>query len=114
MWEKLEKVLEKTELPYYRQGSLVDMDDVPKTFITFWNTATPFNAFYDNEPRATDWTWAIYFYTTDPSVLYSLPTDFLKLAKEEGFILQTKATDIASGMDGYFGRFLTIQYREKL
>lgn len=114
MWEKLEKVLDKTNYPYYRQGSITDTSKLPQTFITFWNSSTPFNSFYDEEPHSVDWTWAIYFYTTDPSIIYSLPNEFLKLAKEEGFILQQQANDIASGIEGYVGRFLIIKYKEKL
>lgn len=117
MWEKLEEVLnefeEETQTPYFRQGSLVNMDDLPKTFLTFWNTTTPESSFYDNDPHSAIWTWAIYIYTTEPSVLYSLPSRFLKLAKAKGFILQGKANDIASGIEGYVGRFLTIKYFEK-
>lgn len=117
MWEKLEKVLDKFEeenqTPYYRQGSLVDTDNIPKTFLTFWNTTTPEGSFYDDKANSASWTWTVYFYTTDPSLIYSLPSQFLELAKTEGFIPQGKANDIPSGIEGYVGRFLQLKYFEK-
>ena len=117
MWENLENVLNKFEeatgAPYFRQGSLVNVDPLPATFLTFWNTTTPESSFYDDEAHSAIWTWTIYFYTTDPSIIYTAPTQFLKLAKAEGFILQGKANDIPSGIEGYVGRYLTLKYFEK-
>lgn len=117
MWERLENVLnkyeEETQTPYFRQGSLVNTDDLPKTFITFWNTTTPESSFYDDEAHSAIWTWTIYFYTTDPSIIYSAPSRFLELARAEGFILQGRANDIPSGIEGYVGRYLTLKYFEK-
>lgn len=115
MWERLQEVLIKfetdTKTPFYRQGSLLDKT-LPDTFLTFWNTATPEGSFYDNDTYSAKWTWAIYLYSNDPSKLYTLPDEFIKLAKSEGFETQSKAIDIASGIEGYFGRFLTIYFYE--
>lgn len=117
MWEKLEKVLTKFEeqegLPYYRQGSLTEGEELPSSFITFWNSSTPESAFYDNDPHSAIWTWQIYIYTNDPSKLYTLADSFLELAREEGFVRQGKANDIASSIESYVGRFFTLKFIEK-
>lgn len=117
MWERLEEVLNdyeaETQTPYFRQGSLVNTDDLPKTFITFWNVSTPESSFYDDNAHSATWLWSIYFYTTDPSLIYSAPADFLKRARVEGFILQGKPCDIPSGIEGYVGRYMQLKYFEK-
>lgn len=116
MFEKLEVVLnkfeEETQTPYYRQGSLIDTDELPNQFLTFWNSETPQSSFYDNEPSRAIWTWEIYFYFKNPKLLYTLPNKFIEIARENNFILQEEARDIASGVQGYLGRYLTIKYSE--
>lgn len=116
MWERLQEVLNKFEtdlgIPYFRQGSLVGQTPLPTTFLTFWNASTPEGSFYDDKANSATWTWTIYFYTTDPLNLYTLPNKFLQYAKSEGFILQGKANDIPSGEEGYFGRYLTLKFFE--
>lgn len=114
MWEVLEKVLikfqEEEKVNYYRQGSRNEGESLEDSFLTFWNSSTPESSFYDNEATRAIWTWQIYIYTSDPSKLYILADKFLELAKEEGFILQGRANDIASGIEDYVGRFITIKY----
>lgn len=117
MWEKLEIVLnnfeEETKIPYYRQGSLIETDTLPESFVTFWNISTPESSFYDNNANSAVWSWSIYFYTKDPSKIYSMPIKILNLARAEGFILQGQANDISSGISGYLGRFFQLKYLEK-
>lgn len=117
MWQVLEKVLNKFEteqgVPYYRQGSLVEGEELPSSFLTFWNITTPEGAFYDNKPNEALWSWQIYIYTNDPSKLYSLADNLLEIAKAEGFVRQGRANDIASSIESYVGRTFSLKYIEK-
>lgn len=113
MWSKLEEVFELVGLEYTRQGSYSDDATLPQSFFTFWNADTPEQGFYDNKAHCAVWYWYVYFYTKDASLLYSKLDDFIRIAKEKGFIAQGKAKDIASGEPDYFGRYVQIKYVEK-
>jgi len=112
MWSKLEKVFEKIGLDYDRQGSYSDEDEYPSSFFTFWNYDTPEDGFYDNESNRAIWFWQIYYYTNDPSTLYSKMDEFIALAKQEGFIVEGRSKDIQSDRPDYPGRMTTIKYIE--
>lgn len=109
-WEALEQLLESTGYPYFRQGSLAEDEPYPETFWTFWNISTDEDRFYDDEPHATVWTWQIYLYTRDPSIMYSEMEDLVEAAREAGFIPVSRATDLASDLPEWVGRTIRIQY----
>lgn len=116
MWERLEEVLKAFEeeegCPYYRQGSLLETEELPPSFVCFWNTSSPEGQFYDNKPHEAVWTWVLYVYTNKATELYSLADKLGAMCRDKGFILQGRATDLASGIDGFFGRFFTIKILE--
>lgn len=113
MWSKLEEVFEKLELDYSRQGSYAEDAEYPNSFFTFWNFDTPEGGFFDNKANRAVWFWQVYYYTNDASTLYSEMQKFIRLAKDAGFIVEGKGTDIASDRPDYFGRMITIKYLEK-
>lgn len=112
MWSKLESVFKKIGLPYDRQGSYSDESEYPISFFTFWNFDTPEDGFYDNEAKKAIWYWQIYFYTRYPNSLYSKMDEFIRVAKEEGFIVEGRGYDIPSDRPDYPGRMITIKYIE--
>lgn len=113
MWCKLEEVFEKLGVPYYRQGSFSSEDDYEDTsFFTFWNPNTEEGAFYDDKSHKAIWHWNIFYYTCDPSTIYSKLEEFSKLAKETGFILDGRGHDIQSDRPDYPGRTITVIYIE--
>lgn len=112
MWSKLENVFLKLGLDYNRQGSYGDDEDYPKSFFTFWNFDTPEDGFFDNKANCAIWYWQVYYYTSDPATLYSKMDEFIKLAKEEGFIIEGRGYDIPSDRPDYPGRMITIKYIE--
>lgn len=114
MWSKLEEVFDKVGIPYYRQGSFSEDEELPETFFTFWNADTPNDGFYDNKESKNVWYWYIYLYTTDPDVLYSKFDDLIKVAKEKGFIANGKGKDIPSDTPTHFGRYLILKYIEPI
>lgn len=112
MWNKLEEVFEEIGYPYARQGSYQEGEEIPETTFTFWNSTTPEDGFYDNVANKAVWTWYIYLYTKDPSMIYSLMDRFMEIAKSKGFICDSRARDIVSDEPNYFGRYLVLKYIE--
>ena len=112
MWSRLEDVFEKVGLPYYRQGSFSSEGEYDPSFFTFWNPDTQNSAFYDNESNKSIWYWNIYYYTNDPATLYSKMDEFVKVAKEAGFIVDGRGRDIQSDRPDYPGRTISIIYIE--
>lgn len=112
MWIKLEEVFKKTGLEYSRQGSYGEDDEYPESFFTFWNFDTPEEGFYDDEANRSVWYWQVYYYTKDPATLYSKMDEFVRLAKEAGFVVEGRGHDIPSDRPDYPGRMITIKYME--
>ena len=112
MWSKLEEVFNEIDLPYSRQGSYSEGKKLPTSFFTFWNNDSSEDGFYDDEAQKTIWFWYVYFYTKDPSLMYSKLEEFIKLAKEKGFTVDGKGKDIPSDVPDYLGRYVRLTYVE--
>lgn len=112
MWVKLEEVFNVVGLPYYRQGSLSEDIPLEDSFFTYWNADTPNEGYYDNKESKNVWFWYIYFYAIDPDVLYNKLDDFIKVAKEKGFIASGRGKDIPSDTPSHLGRYLILKYIE--
>lgn len=112
MWEKLEPIFQQLELPYSRQGSYEEDAELPESFFTFWNMDTPEGGYYDNKAHKAVWFWSIYFYTKNPTLIYSKLNEFITMAKEQGFIAEGRGRDIASGIPNYNGRYVVLKYIE--
>lgn len=110
MPEKLFSILERMELPYFRQGTLESSNDYLPSFFTFWNIDTPTASFYNDGRNGRIWVWAVYFYTNDARLIYSKLDEFIQLATEEGFIVQGEGKDIPSDRSDYFGRYVQLKY----
>ena len=112
MWSKLEEVFEKIGLPYDRQGSYSDESEYPRSFFTFWNPNTKEGAFYDDKAHRAEWHWNVNYYTSDPATLYSQMDEFIKIAKEVGFVVEGRGYDVASDRPDYPGRMVRVIYLE--
>lgn len=112
MKEKLDEIFESIGLPFSLQGSYQEGESLPISFFTYWNIDTPEDFFYDNEANRTQWKWYVYFYTSDPSVIYSQMDEFVRLAKEKGFIVEGRGNDIPSDVPDYLGRYVRVTYLE--
>lgn len=101
--QKLFDLFAEFGLPYFRQGSLSDEDYKP-SFFTFWNIDTPNDSFYDNhETRYIEYI-QVGFYTNDAGKIYSVMDEFIKKAKEHGFVVEGRAQDANADKENYFGR----------
>lgn len=112
MWEKLEKIFQALGLEYSRQGSYSPDEELPSSFFTFWNYDIPEEGFFDNKASRAIWIWQVYFYTTNPNLIYSKLQEFIDLAKEEGFIVEGRGSDIPTERPDYLGRMVRITFIE--
>lgn len=101
--QKLFDLFNEIGLPFYRQGSLSDEDYKP-SFFTFWNIDTPNASFYDNhETRYIEYV-QVGLYTNDAEKIYSVMDEFIKKAKERGFVVEGRAQDANADKENYYGR----------
>lgn len=107
--EELFALFDEIGKPYFRQGSLADDAEYPKSFFTFWNLDTPSIAFRDNEERAYCEVINVYFYTCDATQIYSEMDAFILRAKKAGFIVEGRAYDVPADEANYFGRAVRLR-----
>lgn len=96
MRELLEKTLDTLGYPVHLQGSLADPSDYPANFITYQTLDSPEQDFLDGQPHGTQWRYAVIFYTNNPALLSTVPTQIYNALKSAGFIPQGKGYDIPS------------------
>lgn len=107
MKEQLIELLETFNFPVFLQGSLNPNEQYPDSFFTFWNFDTPEASFYDNNAGRAVWGFWIYFYSTDPEKVETMPENARKLLKSNDWILQGKANDISVDRPTHTGAFFT-------
>lgn len=108
MKEELISLLNTLKYPVFLQGSLQDTESYPQSFFTFWNFSTPEAAFYDNDAGRAVWGFWIYFYSTSPLLVETEPEKARKLLKQNGYILDGKAHDIAVDKPTHTGALFTV------
>lgn len=118
MWSKLQEIFDELEqeyeIPYSRQGSYAEDEELPTSFYTFWNQNSSFGDYYSNKPTNCDWDWLIFFYTKDASMLYTGLELFIKKALEKGFFVEGSGKDISCDEPNYSGRYLKVTFEEEL
>lgn len=110
MWELLEEVFEEIGIDYSRQGSYSVDDELPESFFTFWNTSSVSRFLYDDDSKDTHWSWYIYFYTKNPTLIYSKLEEFITIARAKGFYIDGEGQDIPTDNVNYIGRMVAIEY----
>ena len=106
--QKLFDLFDEIGLPYFRQGSMSDKDYQP-SFFTFWNIDTPSDSFYDNDYRRYVEYIQVGFYTSDAALIYSQMDDFVRRAKEKGFVIAILPQDANADKKNYYGRVCYIR-----
>lgn len=114
MQEKLFEVFDEVGLPYYRQGSIKSEEDYDPSFFTFWNIDTLSTMFYDNDRKGKVWTYIVYYYTCDPSVIYFYMDKFIEVATSKGFEVIGNGRDALADRADWFGRYVQVKYTEVL
>lgn len=101
-------ILEELGYPVFLQGTFQSEEDYPESFFTFWNFSTPEAAYYDNDAGRAVWGFWVYFYSTSPQLVESVPEQARKLLKQNDYILDGKAHDIAVDKPTHTGAFFTV------
>lgn len=113
MKQELIDLLETFGYPVFLQGSLNSVDEYPESFFTFWNFETPEDSFYDNDATKAVWGFWVYFYSTDPDLVETIPEQARRLLKQNDWILQGKAHDITVDTPSHTGAFITVYRFER-
>ncbi len=108
MKSELIECLESFGFPVYLQGSLNSLDDYPDSFFTFWNFENPEKSFYDNNANRCVWGFWVYFYSTNPMKTEEFPEKARQLLKKNGWISDSKPTDIPVDKPTHTGAFFRI------
>lgn len=107
MKQELIDILEAFGYPVFLHGTVNDDESYPNSFFTFWNFDTPEAAYYDDEANRAIWGFWVYFYSTNPALVESVPERARKVLKGAGWVLQGKAHDIASVRPTHTGALFT-------
>lgn len=107
MKQTLTELLSGLGYPVFLQGSLNPSEPYPDSFFTFWNFNNDDTAFYDNDTHREVWGFWVYFYSTNPALVESVPEQARQILKNNGFILQGKATDISVDRPTHTGAMFT-------
>lgn len=107
MKQTLIELLRNLGYPVFLQGSLNPSEPYPDSFFTFWNFNNDDTAFYDNDTHREVWGFWVYFYSISPALVESIPEQARQILKNNGFILQGKATDINVDRPTHTGAMFT-------
>lgn len=99
--------------PVRRQGSLSSDEPYPSDFFTFWNDSSEDLSHYDNDAASYTWRFSIYFYSTNPDHVYTVPLEAIEALKEEGWIINGRGYDVPSDKITHTGRAFDCIYIER-
>ena len=113
MKQKLISVLETFGFPVMLQGSMNADDAYPDSFITFWCDSTADNSHFDDDVFSVDWHFSVIFYSNNPTLVNTKPSEILAALKSAGFIPQGKGQDIFSDEPTHTGWAMDFIYTEE-
>lgn len=98
----------------FLQGTLLEDEEYPDTFITFWINDVEHNSYFDDEEFSIDWDFNVIIYSSDPEIIREMPKTIAKALKESGFIPQGLGNDIPSDRPSHIGWAMDFTYLEIL
>ena len=111
MKQKLIDILETLAYPVSLQGSYNEDEELPDTFITFWNYDTE-PIYYSNGVKRTIWVFRVFVYSNDPLLTNNVMKEACNLLRNKNFFVGG-SFDIDSGVKDYTGREVEINYIEE-
>lgn len=112
MKQQLIDILSTFKYPVFLQGSINSEDAYPDSFFTFWNFSTPESAFYDDNAGAAVWGFWIYFYSTDPLKVQSVPEQARQALKAAGWTPDGRPQDTITDVVTHTGAMFTVYFLE--
>lgn len=115
MKERLIEILKSYNYPVFLQGSLNPDTPYPDSFFTFWNFEKPQGEFYSNSDNAVIWGFWVYFYSTSPQLVESVPLQVINTLKlmSDNWTISALPTDAASDRPTHTGTMFTVLYYKK-
>mgnify|MGYP003292416708 CR=1 FL=1 len=87
----------------FLQGTLAEDEPYPESFVTFWTNYTEDRAHYDDDVHSIDWNFSVIYYSSDPALVNSVPSQIRTALKAAGFIPQGRGNDIHSDRPSHTG-----------
>ena len=112
MTDNLISLLETFGYEVHLQGSLLKDEPYPASFFTFWNNDTSDGNHYDNNAISCVWDYSVYFYSTDPDLIYTVLDNVKTLLKQNGWIVSGKGYDVPTDEPTHTGRAIDALYLE--
>ena len=110
MEDALITLLSTLKYPVIRQGGLAASQAYPDTFITFWNNNDSEHSAYDNATASAEVSFDVNVYSNSPATTYSVLNAARALLKANGWIITTRAYDVASDEITHTGRGFEVAY----
>lgn len=108
------KILEEDMgFPAWLMHTMPAEEVYPESFFTFLATDAPLVAYYDNNPTAVVWAFAIGFYSCRPDLVDSVPLELVKRLRAAGWIVEGLGEDVQSDEPTHTGRRITAYYIEQ-
>lgn len=112
MKQKLIDLLSDFGFPVFLQGSLNPDEAYPESFFTFWVFEAPESAHYNNNPNSCDWGFWIYFYSSDPKLVETVPLQAKASLRTNGFVFEGKPVDAETDVETHTGVQMTCYFKE--
>lgn len=113
MKEELITLLKTFKYPVRLQGSLGETEKYPESFFTFWNSDSDDGSHYDNNAISCVWNYDVNFYSSDPSLVNTIPLQAKRLLRQNGWIISGKGYDLTSDEPTHTGRGFGAIYIER-
>ena len=106
---RLITTLESDGEPCYLQGSLLETQEYPPKFFTYWTNAND-EVRYDNKIAYADVKFTVYFYSDDPSTIDLVIKNKREELEASGF-LTTAPLDALSDEKTHIGQMFVVMYK---
>ena len=113
MKDELIALLETFKFPVFLQGSLSKDAPYPDSFFTFWNGSSDDWDHFDNDAIGFVWDFDVNFYSSDPTLVNSIPLQVKALLKQNGWIVGGRGFDLATDYPTHTGRGIIAYKIEK-
>ena len=108
--DKLIELLNSFGYPVRRQGSLIESEEYPNYFFTFWNNDSYDRSHYSNDASGVVYDFDVNFYSINPNMTYSILDEARILLKENGAIITGRGYDVASDEITHTGRGMRVLF----
>lgn len=86
----------------------------PESFFTYMAIDTPFTAHYNNRPHAIVWAFWIGFYSSNATLVESVPVELTRRLLDAGWVVPGLGEDVQSDEPTHTGWRLTAYYVQEI